>query len=230
MATTWLPLESNAEVLTKYIHRLGVSSKYQVTDVLGLDKDLLAFLPQPVKSLILLFPCNEKFEQLREEEDKTLKANPPQTPSDLFFTKQTIHNACGTIALVHAILNNSDIELDDKGVLASYFAKTKTLSAEERGKILEEDVSFTNTHQELAQEGQTATPDINTKVNHHFIALIHMNGELYELDGRKSFPVKHGATTPENLVYDAAEVCKKFMAVDPTNLGFSVLAITPNEN
>lgn len=144
--------------------------------------------------------------------------------------KQTIHNACGTIALVHAILNNPDIDLDDKGVLSNYFGKTKDLSPDERGKILEGDISFTDTHQELAQEGQTATPDINTKVNHHFIALIHRDGELYELDGRKSFPVKHGATTPENLGYDAAEVCKKFMAIDPHNLGFSVLALTPNQD
>lgn len=144
--------------------------------------------------------------------------------------KQTIHNACGTIALVHAILNNPNIELDDKGVLSNYYQKTKTLSPDERGKILEGDMSFTDTHQELAQEGQTAAPDASTLVNHHFVALIHKDGELYELDGRKSFPVKHGATTSENLVYDAAEVCKKFVAIDPDNLGFSILALAPNEN
>lgn len=171
-----------------------------------------------------------QFEKVQAEEDKVLQANPPQYPSDLFFMKQTIHNACGTIALVHAILNNPYIELDDKGVLANYFNKTKILSPDERGKILEADMAFTDTHQELAQEGQTAAPDLLSKVNHHFIALIHKDGELYELDGRKSFPIKHGATTPEKLVFDAAKVCEKFMAVDPCNLAFSILAVTPTQN
>lgn len=77
--------------------------------------------------------------------------------------KQIIHNACGTIALVHSILNNSDITLSD-GILKSYFEKTKELSPEERGKILEADTAFTTTHQNLAEEGQTATPSIDDKV------------------------------------------------------------------
>lgn len=158
-----------------------------------------------------------------------MKASPPECPKDLFFTKQTIHNACGTIALVHAILNNPEIGLDEDGVLAKYFNKTKDLSPDERGKTLESDVSFTDTHEELAKEGQTVA-DINTKVNHHFIALIHKDGELYELDGRKACPVKHGATTPKNLVFDAAEVCKKFMAMDPENITFNVLALTASQD
>lgn len=68
------------------------------------------------------------------------------------------------------------------------------MSIEERGKLLEGDSAFTGIHQELAREGQTeANPDV--PVNHHFIALINKDDELFELDGRKSFPIKHGATT-----------------------------------
>lgn len=57
-----------------------------------------------------------------------------------------------------------------------------------------------------------------------------MDGTLYELDGRKSFPVKHGATTPETFVQDAAGVCKEFMARDPEELRFTVMALAAAQN
>jgi len=227
--TTWLPLESNPEVLSKYISQLGVSKEWKVVDVLGLDKELLDFIPKPVKALILLFPCSDAYESHRAEEDKALQASPPKYPSDMFYMKQVIHNACGTIALVHGILNNKDIELSN-GILKDYFEKAKELSPEERGKILEADTAFTNTNQSLAEEGQTATPNIDDKVNHHFVAFIHKDGQLYELDGRKSFPIQHGLTTPETLVYDAAEICKKFMARDPSEIRFNILALARRED
>lgn len=56
--------------------------------------------------------------------------------------------------------------------------------------------------------------------------MVHKDGVLYELDGRKSFPIKHGETTSETFVHDAAKVCKQFMARDPTEVRFNVLALS----
>ena len=159
-----------------------------------------------------------QWEEFSKAENEKLQENPPAVPDDLFYMKQCIHNACGTIALVHGIANNYEwvsfvskfrrqftsnrfhsIELDDDSILKKYLDAAKTLSAEERGKLLEGDSTFTSAHQELAQEGQT---DANSgdEVNHHFIAYINHNGNLYELDGRKAFPINHGPTTAATLL------------------------------
>ena len=58
--TRWLPIESNPEVMNKFLHEAGLSKEWAIADVFGLDPELLAMLEQPVLSLLLLFPINEK--------------------------------------------------------------------------------------------------------------------------------------------------------------------------
>lgn len=120
------------KVMTKFIYNLGVAQKWNVVDVYGLDEESLGFISKPVKAVILLFPCSEavsilyrerlsaltffhwisaphlQYEKHRAAEDVALKENPPKMPNDLFYMKQVIHNACGTIALVHSIANNPE--------------------------------------------------------------------------------------------------------------------------
>ncbi|XP_053958746.1 ubiquitin carboxyl-terminal hydrolase isoform X1 [Anastrepha ludens] len=222
--TAWLPLESNPDVLTKYIHKLGVSKEWEIFDVVGLEPQMLEWVPQPVKSIILLFPISETYEKHRAQEHEKLSVDPGVFPDDLFYMRQLTSNACGTVALIHSLANSKSISLED-GILKSFLENVKDLTPEERGKALENDKSFTEGHHELAKEGQTVA-DPEEKVNHHFVALINKNGVLYELDGRKEFPIKHGPTTDETFIQDAAKVCKEFMARDPDELRFTVMALS----
>lgn len=222
----WIPLQSNPEILNKYLRKLGVSSDWSMVDVLGFDDELLDLVPKPVKALILLFPCSDKYEQHRLAEDEKLKKNVPEYPKDLFYMKQTIHNACGTCALIHAISNNPDITLKD-GILKKYLDAARDLTVEERGRLLEGNTDFTDTHKTLASE-EPSENDSDGE-NNHFIALIEKDGGLYELDGRKSFPIRHGDTTPKSFLKDAANVCKEFMARDPNELRFTVGAIAATQ-
>lgn len=82
--------------------------------------------------------------------------------------------------------------------MKKYLDSARDLTAEERGKLLENDKSFTDAHQSLAIEGQTDAN--NEKVIHHFVVFVNFNNELYELDGRKSRPVSHGASSPDALL------------------------------
>lgn len=115
------------------------------------------------------------------------------------------------------------------GILKNFLDNAEGLTPEERGKALEDDKSFTEGHYELANQGQTvANPE--EKVNHHFISIIHNGGVLYELDGRKQFPIKHGSTSDVTFVKDAAKICKCFMARDPEEMRFTVMALTGSQN
>ncbi|CAJ0926271.1 unnamed protein product [Ranitomeya imitator] len=77
-----------------------------------------------------------------------------------------------------------------------------------------------------AEGDEYEAPNIDDKVDLHFVAFVHLQGHLYELDGRKPFPVNHGKTSEDTLLEDAIEVCGKFMQRDPDELRFTVVAFS----
>ncbi|GBP62337.1 Ubiquitin carboxyl-terminal hydrolase isozyme L3 [Eumeta japonica] len=220
-----IPLESNPEVMNKFLQKLGVSSKWNIVDVMGLDPEMLSWVPQPVAAVMLLFPSSDAYEQHKKQEEIDILAKGQEVSNNIFFMKQNISNACGTIALVHSVANNTDlIELSD-GIIKKFLDEAKGLDASARGALLEKSEGIINAHKELAQEGQTHTPSADEPVNHHFITFVQKDGSLYELDGRKAFPINHGSTTSDNFLEDAAKVCKSFMAQDPNEVRFTVVAL-----
>ena len=103
----FIPLESNPDVFTELIHKLGIEQSLCFQDVLSLDDpELLSFLPRPVHALILVFPTTEAYERRIKVED--LEANDylegAEEGSVVFF-RQTINNACGLYAILHAVCN-----------------------------------------------------------------------------------------------------------------------------
>lgn len=238
-------ISSSSKVLNKYLVNIGVTEAYQLVDVYGLDDEALSFIPKPVKALILLFPMTGKliahlkisllftswnfsdnYEAHRKKEEETLSGNLPPVPENLFFMRQFVSNSCGTMALIHAVLNNlKTIDLKDGSVIKNFYEKAKGLTPEERGKLLEEDTSFIDIHQAIAAEGQTDAPPSDEAVNNHFIALVNVGNELFELDGRKNFPVSHGVTNEDKFLADSVGVCKEFISRDPKEVNFTVMAL-----
>ncbi|KAJ8960754.1 hypothetical protein NQ318_020047 [Aromia moschata] len=231
-----LPLESNPAVMNKLIHLLGVPENWNIVDVYGLDNDALAWVPRPALALILLFPCSEKFYEHAKEESEALKEKGQVISPELFYMKQYVSNACGTIAVIHSIANNVDsLELKD-GIFKNLLEEAKGKTPEERGEMLAQANSDSSSeifklitaHQELAAEGQTEV-NPNEQVNHHFVAFVEKEGNLYELDGRKDFPVNHGPTTQDTFLEDAARVCRSFMDRDSEDISFTIMALTKSE-
>lgn len=91
----WIPLESNPEVLNRYIKSLGIKTQLQFQDVWGLDPDTLSMVPPPLKAMILLFPITKSNESHRQQLVEQSRDRP--ISSQVYFMTQTIGNACGTM-------------------------------------------------------------------------------------------------------------------------------------
>ncbi|KAI9334905.1 peptidase C12, ubiquitin carboxyl-terminal hydrolase [Obelidium mucronatum] len=221
---SWLPLESNPDVLNAALARLGVSGG-SFSDVWGLDAEALGFVAQPVLAVLLLFPVSvvEKATQEREKQDPVNATAPP------LFIKQTIANACGTIALLHAVLNNSRA-LTLAGASNELAARLRPLTPGERTAALEADDAVKTIHAASATEGQTEAPSADEDVDLHFIAFVESEGRVFELDGRKESPVDHGSTLELGFLQSAVQVIQnKFIALDPEGNNFTVIALSQNQ-
>nr|XP_048708341.1 ubiquitin carboxyl-terminal hydrolase isozyme L3 isoform X3 [Caretta caretta] len=121
-----------------------------------MDPELLSMVPRPVCAVLLLFPVTEKYETFRTEEEERIKAQGQNVRSSVYFMKQTINNACGTIGLIHAIANNRDkMNFESDSTLKKFLEDSLPMSPEERAKYLETYEAIRVTHESSAHEGQT---------------------------------------------------------------------------
>jgi ubiquitin carboxyl-terminal hydrolase L3 len=230
----WIPLESNPEVLSGFAHALGVPDAWCFTDVWSPEPDLLALVPTPCLAIVFLFPLTDRI--VAAENARVASAAPRDEHHATegegpYFCRQTIGNACGTIALIHAVLNNqSRIELRPASFFSVFLEKTASLAPDERAAALHEEPKLNDAHREFAAQGQTAAPDPADDVNLHFVAFVQHRGILYELDGRKPSPIQHGPSGPDSFLLDACSVVKSLMASDPSELRYTILALTPAQS
>lgn len=59
-----------------------------------------------VKHMFLFLSTSVQYEAFKQEEEEKLKDQRQEVSPDVYFIKQTIGNACGTIGLIHAVANN----------------------------------------------------------------------------------------------------------------------------
>jgi Ubiquitin carboxyl-terminal hydrolase, family 1 len=69
------------------------------------NSQLLAMVPTPVLAVMLLFPITRETDAADKQADAAGSTDALAPPASLFYMKQTIGNACGTIAMLHCIAN-----------------------------------------------------------------------------------------------------------------------------
>ena len=200
MPKSWCPLESNPDVITKFAHKLGLDESLAYCDIFSTEDWALESVPRPVYALMLLFPVKDESEQFLEEEKKQIETNGQILSDNVYFTKQIVGNACGTIAVLHSILN-----LKDKYSPSSYFDRynnnyinhnintntntntnirfyknTVNMNADERAVYLEEDEELETNHVSAAEEGQSEVIAADADVNNHFICFSQVDSYIHE--------------------------------------------------
>ncbi|KRX10270.1 hypothetical protein PPERSA_09654 [Pseudocohnilembus persalinus] len=227
----WLPLESNPEVINPYFKKMGFDTeKFQFQDLLSTDEWAQEMIKQPCLAVILLFPIKESTEKYDEAQQEKIDKEGQKVSENLFYMYQYAQNACGTIAAIHSILNGDTSLIKEGSILHKFYQDTKNLSPEERGKYFNKSESIKESHVEAVnnESNQTQAQD---EVNTHFIAFIHKDGYLYEMDGRKKSPINHGETNEQKLLSDSCKVIKDvFMKRDPEELNFATMVLaSPQE-
>jgi len=236
----WIPLESNPVGFNAWASKAGlITTQDEFGDIYGLDDELLAMVPQPVKAVILLFPLTEDFKKKRDTRyaQRLEKVGKGHIDPTIIWIKQTIGNACGTMAMLHA-LANSPVDLEPESPIAQFIDLSKTKTPLERAKLVENTLLFKNIHAETAVTGQTAPPE-NLNVDLHFTCFVEApdasvrtstRGEyskrLIELDGSRDGPVDHGLV--DDFLKGVAKVVKEDFIDGSESLEFTLMYLGPS--
>ncbi|KAK4684671.1 ubiquitin carboxyl-terminal hydrolase L3, partial [Tremellales sp. Uapishka_1] len=212
-SSKWVPIEASPDVFNEWARPLGLpSSPLSFQDLFSLDPDFLSFIPSPVKAVLLLFPSRGELAAAREKEESDGEGQ--WRGQSVWWIKQTIPNACGSIGLLHALLNlpnSGPYALEPDSNLLKFKAQSLPLSPIERAKLLDTTDFFSEAHTAAAQSGQSHIPE-DLDVDTHFIAFIEAvddNGDsrVVELDGGRSGPFDRGHC--DSLLLDVAKIVQE---------------------
>lgn len=171
MPKHWMPVESNPEVLNEYTQKMGLdTSKYSFYDVLSHEEWALSMVPRPVVAVLFLYSIKNATETHRHEEAEKIKSIGQVVSPNVYYMKQTVGNACGTVGVLHAIGNaKSVVKYEVGSYLDKFFSTTATMTPDEIAKFLDEDEEIEECHGDAAAGGQSAQEE---DVNTHFICFM----------------------------------------------------------
>jgi ubiquitin carboxyl-terminal hydrolase L5 len=159
-----------------------------VDDLYSLDSESLAAL-QPLHALIFLFkwiPSSGEPSSVSGEYDLDFPG---------FFAHQVVHNACATLAVLNALGNIPSLPLGPQ--LSELMSFTTGMDAQTSGMVITSADWLREAHNALSPPSAISLDGLGlpktTEDAYHFVVYLPVMGMLYELDGLKGHPVKHGA-------------------------------------
>lgn len=118
----------------------------------------------------MLFPIKDSTEAHRASERDRIETEGQVVSPRCYFMKQTVGNACGTVGLLHCVINCRDaLEIAPDSYLQKFLAATSAMSPDERAAYLEQDDEIEVTHEAAAAEGQSEQISEQEDVDTHFV-------------------------------------------------------------
>ncbi|KAH7888313.1 hypothetical protein F5I97DRAFT_1804007 [Phlebopus sp. FC_14] len=218
----WELTESDPGVFTELLKRLDVP--YIVDDLYSLDPEALSAL-QPLHALIFLFKW---LPSTSAEPTSQAGQYDPDFPG--FFAHQTVNNACATLAVINALGNIPSLSCGHQ--LADLMSFTTGMDPQTCGMAVTSADWLREAHNALSPPSSISLDGLGlpkkSEDAYHFVVYIPVMGSVYELDGLKPLPVRHGVyeESGEGWLKKAREVIENRIATYPTGaLEFSLLAL-----
>ncbi|KAJ7647560.1 hypothetical protein FB45DRAFT_893766 [Roridomyces roridus] len=215
----WQLTESDPGVFTELLKTLGVP--LIVDDLYSLDAESLAAL-QPLHALIFLFKwTGGTATAMTGEYDRDFPG---------FFAHQVVNNACATLAVLNALGNIPSLTTGPQ--LAELTSFTTGMDPTMRGMAITSADWLREAHNSLSPPSSISLDGLGlpktSEDAYHFVVYLPFMGSLYELDGLKELPVRHGPyqESGEGWAKKARETIEARIATYPANaLEFSLLAL-----
>lgn len=214
---------------------LGLSSELVFYDVYSLDDpELLAHVPRPALALLVIIPLTPAWDQDRKAEDADKGPYTGSGPDEpVIWFKQTIGNACGSIGLLHSLINgpaadfitpNSDIAVIRNAAIPLDMAK--------RAEMLYNSEPFERAHKSVEQAGDSYADPTLERNGGHFVSFVKTGGKLWELEGGREGPLDRGGLgegedvlSPRALDMGLERIIKMNADGGGENLRFSCIAL-----
>lgn len=231
----FIPLENNPEVFTSLVHDLGLSPTISFHDVYSIDEpSLLSMVPRPAHALIFITPAPmyyavRKEDDIPQADDKfTYNGSGEQEP--VLWFRQTIGNACGLYALIHAVANGEGRKFVQEGsVLDKIFKEATDKKPAPRAELLYNSEELEKYHMKAAVTGDSRAPQADDPCALHFLAFTKgKDGHLWELEGGCDGPVDRGMLEEgaDMLSEEALDKgVRRFLKHADGNLEFSIVAL-----
>lgn len=234
-------LENNPVVMNHLAAALGLSPKLSFYDIYSLtDPDLLAFIPRPALALLVTIPLTPTWHEARTAEDKDKDEYTGKGEEEpVIWFKQTIGHACGSIGLLHCVLNGAKEYAAEGSTFDVIRNEALPKTIWERAKVLEDSDAYEKAHQESAALGDTTEPERGSKedTGNHFVAFVKgKDGHLWELEGGRKGPLDRGLLKDDEDVLSPAAVEKglgRLMRIESEHGGclrFSAIALAESLN
>lgn len=224
MSSEWCTIESDPAVFTELIEKVGVKG-VSVEELITLDAAELEKY-QNVYGLIFLFKWKPTAEVASTG---TVVKDAP-----VYFAKQTIHDACATLAIVNTLCNHAGkIQLGDS--MRSFLEFTQDLDPELRGS------SISNFEPLRLAHNSFAVPEVFPEEGHspkhgdayHFVSFVYRAGSIWQLDGLQDGPIlcadATDATYRTRMVESVQWAITEVVATDTSGAGqgisFALMAI-----